>query len=132
RLHRPAVAEPGARHERVPYVVLGVVVSAEHGRDPAARIVGVRVGALLLGQQQHLALLRHLEREGEPGDAASQHEHVRLELRHLPSRPPPCVALSTAARSSASPDSRSTWSASTRASSAPPSSAASFTASFSV
>ena len=71
------VAEPGARRHRVLDVLFERVVGREHGGDAALRPArGGVVRAARLVTDHDLAVTRRAQGEGEPGDAAAEHEKV--------------------------------------------------------
>ena len=76
------VAEPGARRHRVGHVRLEGVPFVEHAGDAPLRVLGVRLVALALGDDEHVAVCRRLEREGEPSDAAADDEVVTRDDGH--------------------------------------------------
>jgi len=65
--------------------------------DPALRVVGARLGRLLLGDDGDRALLRRPERETQTGDSAADDQEFRyLSMTFPPSVGPRCL---TSARS---------------------------------
>ena len=75
--HRVEIAQPVAGGQRVLRVQLGIVVVADRGGDAALRVAGVALGRRRLGQEQHLAGLRQLQRRPERGDPAADDEEIR-------------------------------------------------------
>jgi hypothetical protein len=82
-VHGDLVAEPRPRDERVGLVGLGGVPLREHRRDAPLRVARVALGAIALGDDQHLAVLGGGQREREPGDAAADDEEVCLREHSL-------------------------------------------------
>ncbi len=75
-----AVAQPFADGERVLDVLReAVVLGIEHRRDPALRVVGVRLRRGALGADRHPAVLGGVERERQPRDAGAEHEIIGLD-----------------------------------------------------
>ncbi len=72
RSHRPSPAASVSCE-----VQLGIVVVADRGGDAALRVAGVALGRRRLGQQQHLAGLRQLQRRPERGNPAADDEEIR-------------------------------------------------------
>ena len=72
-LHSPAPAV-----ERVAHVQLERILLARHRRDAALGVVGVRLRAVLLGDDGHAPVRRDLQREEQPRDAAAENEKVKL------------------------------------------------------
>ena len=78
-LDRVAVAEPVAGGERVGDVRLEAVLRAPHRGDAALRVAAVALGEPVLGDQRDVPGARALERAGEAGDAAAEHQEVALD-----------------------------------------------------
>ena len=71
------LAEPGADLQRVLDVALvGVALVVEHGRDPALRIAGARLGGVPLGDDRHPPMVRYMQRVVEAGDPAAEDQKV--------------------------------------------------------
>ncbi len=83
-LDRSAVAQTRAGLERVGDVRLEGVAGVHDGGDPALRVVRVGLRVLLLGEDGHATVLGGLDRVGEPGDPASEDQHVGLDEGELP------------------------------------------------
>ena len=73
------VAKPRPRLVGILDVGLEGVLVAPDGGDPALRVVGARLGRLLLGDDGDPAFPRRPEREAQPCDSASDYQ----ELRHF-------------------------------------------------
>ncbi len=71
-----AVAQAGARHQRVLDVQLELVVEPEDAGDAPLRVLGGALRPLPLGEDQHRAVAGDLEGEAEAGDAAAQDQEV--------------------------------------------------------
>jgi hypothetical protein len=78
-LHDVAVAEPGARRQRVLDVQTRIVVETHHGRHAALGIVGIGVGQLLLGDKRHAPRPGEVERQGKARHSGADNEKVRLD-----------------------------------------------------
>ena len=74
--HDLLVAQPGAGAQRVLDVQLERVVVAHHGGDPALRVVGAALRAVLLGDDRDASVRGDLEREDQAGDPAADHQEV--------------------------------------------------------
>ncbi len=74
--HDLLVAQPGPGDERVADVVLEGVGRGHHRRDPALRVVRVRLGRRLFRDDGDRAVLGGAEGEREPGDAAADDEEI--------------------------------------------------------
>ena len=72
------VAKARAGFEGVADVHLEGVLLAGDGGDSALGVVGVRLGAVLLGDDGDAPVARDLEREGKSGDAAAEHEIIKV------------------------------------------------------
>ena len=72
------LAQAGAGLERVAHVQLEGVLLAGDGGDAALGVVGVGLGAVLLGDDRHAPMRRDLQGEGKPGDAAAEDEKIKL------------------------------------------------------
>ena len=83
-LDRGAIAQAGARAQRIFDMRFERVVDAPYARDAALRVGGVGLGAAGLGQHGDAADLGRLEREGQAGDAAADYQEVAEQLRVMP------------------------------------------------
>ena len=72
------LAQPRARRERVAHVRLKRILLARHRRDAALGVIGVRLRAVLFGDDGHAPARRDLQREGQPRDAAAENEKIKL------------------------------------------------------
>ena len=72
------LAQTRARRERVAHVQLERILLARHRRDAALRVIGVRLRAVLFGDDGHAPARRDLERERKPRDAAAENEIIKL------------------------------------------------------
>ena len=97
-LHRVAVAQPGAGHQRVLHVALDAVVVAQHGGDAALRVLGGALGRLALGEDHHRAVGGGLQGEGEPRDPAAEDEEVEVRLHTLTDHSLPVARAPTCRR----------------------------------
>ena len=77
------LAQARARLQRVAHVQLERILLAGHRRDAALGVVGVRLRAVLLGDDGHAPVRRDLQGERKPRDAAAENEEI--ELFHLES-----------------------------------------------
>ena len=81
---RALAAEPAPRAERVRGVQLRGIALADRGGDAALRVPAVRGGDRRLREQQHVRLGGGVERGGQSGDAAADHDQaVRSTLAHV-------------------------------------------------
>ena len=85
RADRRFLAQAGARLERVAHVQLERILFARHGRDAALGVVGVGLGAVLLGDDGHAPVRRDFQRKGKPRDAAAEDQKIK-SARHLEPR----------------------------------------------
>ena len=74
--HHVLPAKPRAGLERIAHVEVERVLVRGHAGDAALRVVGVRLRAVLLRDDRDRPALRHVEREGQPGDARAEHDEV--------------------------------------------------------
>ncbi len=72
------LAEARAGHQGVPHVHFEGVFLARDGGDAALGVIGVRVGALLLRDDRHGAVLGRLQGEGQAGDAGADDQIIEL------------------------------------------------------
>lgn len=75
-LDRGAVVEARACHHRVVDMRLETVAGVEHRGDAALRPVGGATVQRALGQHQHLAVLRQIDRGGKPGSAGADDDDI--------------------------------------------------------
>jgi choline dehydrogenase-like flavoprotein len=68
-----------------------LVVGPEHAGDAALRVLCVSLRPGALREHQHRPRARRLEREGETGDAAAEHENLVVHAGVIPG----CAASST-------------------------------------
>src|SRR4029453_9460212 len=68
--------EPRAGDQRVALVRLPGIVLGPRGGVPALGVAGVSLVRGALGDDDHLAVRRHLEGEAEPCEPASDHEEI--------------------------------------------------------
>ena len=65
------IAKSRARFERIPSMNLKRIVRAHHRRDPALRVIRVRLRPLFLGDDADLAGRRGFQRKPQPGNPAA-------------------------------------------------------------
>ena len=78
RAHGRFLAQAGARFERVAHVQFEGVLLARDGGDAALGVVGIRLGAVLLGDDRHAPVRRDFQRKRQPGNAAAQDKEIEL------------------------------------------------------
>ena len=71
RADRRFLAQPGAGLERVAHVRLEGVLLARHGRNAALGVVGIGLGAVLLGNDGHAAVRGNFQGERKPRNSAA-------------------------------------------------------------
>ena len=84
RLDRGAIAQAGARADRVVDMRFERIVHAPHARNAALRVRGVGLGAAGLCEHGDGANLGRLEGEGQACDAAADYQEVAEQLCVMP------------------------------------------------
>ena len=72
------LAQARAGLQRVAHVQLEGVLLAGDGGDAALGVVGVRLGAVLLGDDRHAPVRGDFQRKGKPRSAAAQDKEIKL------------------------------------------------------
>ena len=82
--HDRLIAQPAPGGERVAHMALERILLARHGGNATLRVVGIRLGPAFLRDDCNRAGVGHLERKRQPGDAAAQHQKIKLSrgIRH--------------------------------------------------
>ena len=84
--HHLFVADAGAGHQGILDVgVEGVLGRGDRG-DPPLRVVGGGLRYIAFGEQGNGPVGRRLQREGEPRDAATDHQKITLHLHTTPDK----------------------------------------------